>query len=77
MEAPSIAIELATRFPFPRLHAQIRWLLLNVPGKAIDEPGAVSLLLGGMLPDDVNFLQLKVYPPRPLPTRLSRLVLIL
>ncbi|CAI4217103.1 unnamed protein product [Parascedosporium putredinis] len=38
---------------------EIRWLLLNVPGKAIDEPGAVSLLLGGMLPDDVNFLQLK------------------
>ncbi|PKS11831.1 hypothetical protein jhhlp_001125 [Lomentospora prolificans] len=60
MEHPSLIIELATRFPFPRLHAQIRWLLLNVPARAVDEPEALPLLLGGVLPDDVNFLQLKV-----------------
>ncbi|KKA26037.1 hypothetical protein TD95_000324 [Thielaviopsis punctulata] len=56
---PSIAIELVTRFNWPRIHKEVRWLLLNVPSKAINEPEALSVLLGGRLPDDVTFLQLK------------------
>lgn len=49
-----------TRFPFPRLHTEVRWLLLNVPAKAVHEPEAIPILLQEKLPSDVNFLQLKV-----------------
>ena len=59
-ESPTLAIELVTRFPFPRLHAEVRWLLLNVPAKAVHEPEAIPILLQEKLPSDVNFLQLKV-----------------
>ncbi|KHN95370.1 phosphatidylinositol 3-kinase 3 [Metarhizium album ARSEF 1941] len=51
---PSIAIELATRFNFPRLHRDIRQLLLSIPEKAISNPEALPLIFGGILPDDVN-----------------------
>jgi phosphatidylinositol 4-kinase len=61
-EDPSLAIELATRFPYPRIQKEVRWLLLNLPGKAISEPEALPVLLGGYLPDDVSF-QLKVNCP--------------
>ncbi|CAG8981691.1 hypothetical protein HYALB_00006563 [Hymenoscyphus albidus] len=57
-ENPSLAIQLVTRFPSARLHQQIRWLLLNFPDKAIDEPEAIQILLGESLPSDVSF-QLK------------------
>ncbi|EON96933.1 putative phosphatidylinositol 4-kinase protein [Phaeoacremonium minimum UCRPA7] len=43
---------------FPRIHKEVRWLLLNFPSKAIDEPEALTVLLGGSLPADVSF-QLK------------------
>jgi phosphatidylinositol 4-kinase len=63
-ENPSIAIQLATRFPSARLHKEVRWLLLNFPDKALSEPEAVQLLLGESLPADVSF-QLKVrFPPK-------------
>ncbi|XP_044714989.1 phosphatidylinositol 3- and 4-kinase domain-containing protein [Hirsutella rhossiliensis] len=55
---PCIAIELATRFHFPRLHREIRQLLLSKPERAVSEPEALALMFGGHLPDDVN-LQLK------------------
>jgi phosphatidylinositol 4-kinase len=57
---PSLAIALATRFPFPKVYHQIRWLLLNHSAMAVDEPEALPILFGGQLPEDVNFLQLKV-----------------
>lgn len=56
---PAIAIELATRFHYPRLHREIRQLLLNRPESAMSEPEALVLMFGGHLPDDVNS-QLKV-----------------
>lgn len=58
-ENPSLAIQLITRFPSDKLHKEVRWLLLGSPEKAISEPEAVEVLLGGTLPDDVSF-QLKV-----------------
>ncbi|RFU75600.1 phosphatidylinositol 4-kinase [Trichoderma arundinaceum] len=51
---PAIAIELATRFHFPRLTREIRLLLLAMPERAISEPEALSLILGGHLPEDVT-----------------------
>ncbi|KAL3606360.1 phosphatidylinositol-4- kinase [Fusarium poae] len=56
---PAIAIELATRFPFPRLQRDIRFLLLTMPEKAVFEPEALNLIFGGFLPDDVGPQQLK------------------
>ncbi|KAG9236111.1 phosphatidylinositol 4-kinase-like protein [Amylocarpus encephaloides] len=57
-ESPSLAIQLITRFPSPRLHKEIRCLVLNFPDKAVSEPEAVQLLLGETLPNDISF-QLK------------------
>ncbi|KAJ9157387.1 Phosphatidylinositol 4-kinase stt4 [Pleurostoma richardsiae] len=57
-ESPSIAVELATRFQNPRIYKEVRWLLLNFPSRAINDPEALALLLGPELPDDVSF-QLK------------------
>jgi hypothetical protein len=37
----------------------IRWLLLNFPEKALDEPSSLEVVLGAELPSDVSF-QLKV-----------------
>ncbi|KAG5999507.1 hypothetical protein E4U54_001817 [Claviceps lovelessii] len=51
---PSIAIELSARFQFPRLHREVRQLLLSSPEKAIADPEALPLMFGGHLPDDVN-----------------------
>ncbi|KAM0343322.1 hypothetical protein ACHAPU_008643 [Fusarium lateritium] len=56
---PAIAIELATRFPYPRLQRDIRFLLLTMPEKAIFDPEALHLIFGGSLPDDVGPQQLK------------------
>lgn len=58
-ESPSLAIHLLSRFSSPRLHKEVRWLLLNFPDKAVSEPEAVQVLLGPALPSDVSF-QLKV-----------------
>jgi hypothetical protein len=58
-ENPSIAVHLASRFPYPRIHKEVRWLLLNFPAKAASEPEAIPILIDGALPEDVNF-QLKV-----------------
>ncbi|KAJ0361735.1 hypothetical protein COL154_006672 [Colletotrichum chrysophilum] len=57
-EDPAIAIELVTRFPYPRIQREVRWLLINFPQKAISESEGLPILLGGSLPSDVNF-QLK------------------
>ncbi|KAL2212130.1 hypothetical protein CC79DRAFT_1318149 [Sarocladium strictum] len=49
---PAIAIELATRFYSPRLHKDIRFLLLNMPERAIAEEEALPIIFGGQLPVD-------------------------
>jgi len=54
-----LAIELVTRFHSPRIHKEVRWLLLNAPAKAIAYPEALHVLLDGTVPGDVSF-QLKV-----------------
>ncbi|KAK1757573.1 hypothetical protein QBC47DRAFT_411683 [Echria macrotheca] len=57
-ESPSLAVHLASRFPYPRVHKEVRWLLLNFPAKAATEPEALPILIDGSLPSDVSF-QLK------------------
>lgn len=52
-------MHLASRLPYPRVHKEVRWLLLNFPAKAATEPEAIPVLIDGALPDDVSF-QLKV-----------------
>lgn len=58
-EAPGLAIHLSTRFPSLKLKNDIRWLVLNFPDKAIDEPSALEVIFGSALPADVHS-QLKV-----------------
>ena len=62
VENPSLAVHLAARFPYPRIHKDVRWLLLNFTSRAITEPEALAVLIGGSLPVDVSF-QLKVSGP--------------
>jgi phosphatidylinositol 4-kinase len=59
-----LAVHLASRFPYPRVQKEVRWLLLNFPAKAAREPEALPILIDGALPDDVSF-QLKVWPRKP------------
>lgn len=61
-ESPSLAVHLASRFPYPRIVKEVRWLLLNFPSKAAHEPEALPILIDGSLPDDVG-PQLKVSLP--------------
>ncbi|KAF2201848.1 phosphatidylinositol 4-kinase-like protein STT4 [Delitschia confertaspora ATCC 74209] len=57
-ENPSIAVHMVQRFHSQRLSSEVRWLLLNFPHKALDNPDALEILLGNALPNDVSF-QLK------------------
>lgn len=57
-ESPSLAMQLAVRFPSVKIQNDIRWLLLNFPEKALDIPDALEIILGPSLPHDVSF-QLK------------------
>ncbi|KAK5096611.1 phosphatidylinositol-4- kinase [Lithohypha guttulata] len=57
-ESPSLAIQLVKRFPSEQLSRDVRFLLCNFPDKAIQDPAAVDLLLGDVLPSDLSF-QLK------------------
>jgi phosphatidylinositol 4-kinase A len=58
-EDPLLAIELTSRFPFPRIVQEVRSLLLKFPAKVISYPDALTVLLDGSLPADVSY-QLKV-----------------
>jgi phosphatidylinositol 4-kinase A len=49
-----------SRFSFQSVQNEVRWLLLNFTPKAINEPDALPILLGGDLPADVRD-QLKVW----------------
>ncbi|KAM7223539.1 hypothetical protein V8F06_001013 [Rhypophila decipiens] len=57
-ESPSLAVHLASRFPYPRILKEVRWLVLNFPAKATTQPEALMVLIDGALPEDVSF-QLK------------------
>lgn len=57
-ESPGLAIQLAARFPSPKMQSDVRWLILNFPEKAITEAGALEIMFDSSLPSDVNF-QLK------------------
>lgn len=58
-ESPGLAIQLAARFPSPKMQNDVRWLILNFPEKAITEASALEIMFDSSLPSDVNF-QLKV-----------------
>ena len=59
IEDPGVVIQLVTRFSsFETIRNDVRFLLLNFPEKALQEPDAVDLLLGDTLPSDISF-QLK------------------
>ncbi|KAF4210866.1 hypothetical protein CNMCM8980_003164 [Aspergillus fumigatiaffinis] len=58
-ESPGLAIQLSSRYSSPKMKNDIRWLLLNFPEKALDEPSSLEVVLGAELPSDVSF-QLKV-----------------
>lgn len=62
-ESSALAIELCTRFQSPRIHKEVRTLLLNHPEKAVSQPEALTILLGHSLPADVS-TQLKVCQTR-------------
>ncbi|KAK8088128.1 phosphatidylinositol 3 [Apiospora hydei] len=53
-ENPSLAIELVSRYSFASVRNEVRSLLLNFPEKAIHEPEALPVLLGGDLPNDIR-----------------------
>ncbi|KAK8055377.1 Phosphatidylinositol 4-kinase STT4 [Apiospora rasikravindrae] len=53
-ESPSLAIELVSRYSFASVRNEVRSLLLNFPEKAIHEPEALPVLLGGDLPNDIR-----------------------
>ncbi|KAK0628135.1 hypothetical protein B0T17DRAFT_141564 [Bombardia bombarda] len=57
-ESSSLAVHLTSRFQYPRIHKEVRWLLLNFPAKAAMAPDALAVLIDGALPEDVSF-QLK------------------
>lgn len=57
-ESPGLAIQLAARFQSPKMHSDIRWLIMNFPEKAIEEASALEIMFESCLPSDVNF-QLK------------------
>jgi phosphatidylinositol 4-kinase len=57
-ENPSLAVQICQRFESQAVNNDVRFLLLNFPEKALNEPNAVELLLGSAIPTDVSF-QLK------------------
>lgn len=59
-ENSALAVELCARFQSPRIHKEVRSLLLNSPEKAVSQPDALTILLGSSLPNDLPS-QLKVY----------------
>jgi phosphatidylinositol 4-kinase len=67
-EAPSLAVQMAFRYPSLSIQNQVRSLLVTHPEKALHEPDALQIMLGTSMPHDVSS-QLKVKPifvcPRP------------
>ncbi|KAI5195502.1 hypothetical protein AUEXF2481DRAFT_8233 [Aureobasidium subglaciale EXF-2481] len=53
-EAPSLAVQMASRFPSPLITSQVRSLLVSYPEKALHEPDALQIMLGTGMPHDVS-----------------------
>jgi phosphatidylinositol 4-kinase len=53
-ESAGLAIQMATRFPSPKMQDDVRLLILNFPEKAIEEPSALEIMFDNSLPEDVN-----------------------
>jgi phosphatidylinositol 4-kinase len=62
-ESPSLALQIAARFPSEKIRNDVRWLLLNFPEKALNEPESLEIMFGSSLPPDISF-QLKVCSPQ-------------
>ncbi|KAK5011472.1 hypothetical protein LTR28_002156 [Elasticomyces elasticus] len=58
LESPSLFVQLVTRFQSQSLVNDVRMEIICRPEKFVDEPDALTLLIGPSLPRDVNF-QLK------------------
>ncbi|PGH06595.1 hypothetical protein AJ80_08154 [Polytolypa hystricis UAMH7299] len=56
--SPSLAHQIAARFPSAKIKNDVRWLLINFPEKGISDPENLEILFGSSLPQDVSF-QLK------------------
>lgn len=59
-EHPSLAIQLANRFPTRKIRNDLRAMLLAQPHKAMDDLDSLELILGNELSPDVTCHQLKV-----------------
>lgn len=53
-ENAGLAIQMAARFPSPKMEADVRSLILNFPEKAIEEPSALEIMFDNSLPADVG-----------------------
>lgn len=53
-EDAGLAIQMAARFPSPKMQDDVRLLILNFPEKVIEEPSALEIMFDNCLPDDVN-----------------------
>ncbi|RAO74348.1 uncharacterized protein BHQ10_010360 [Talaromyces amestolkiae] len=53
-ENASLAIQICTRFPSPKIHNEVRWLLLTYPEKAVEVPESLEMMFGSSLPADVT-----------------------
>ncbi|KAJ5566247.1 hypothetical protein N7535_007885 [Penicillium sp. DV-2018c] len=53
-ENAGLAIQLAARFPSPKMQTDVRSLILNSPEKVIEEPGALEIMFDNSLPSDVG-----------------------
>ncbi|TIA45992.1 phosphatidylinositol 3, partial [Aureobasidium pullulans] len=54
VEAPSLAVQMAFRYPSSLVQSQVRSLLVNYPEKAMHEPDALQIMLGTSMPHDVS-----------------------
>ncbi|KAJ5193019.1 hypothetical protein N7449_009161 [Penicillium cf. viridicatum] len=53
-ENAGLAIQMAARFPSPKMQADVRSLILNFPEKVIEEPSALEIMFDNCLPADVG-----------------------
>ncbi|KAJ5854603.1 hypothetical protein N7534_007146 [Penicillium rubens] len=53
-ENAGLAIQMAARFPSPKMQADVRSLILSFPEKVIEEPSALEIMFDNCLPIDVG-----------------------
>ncbi|CAG8894836.1 unnamed protein product [Penicillium nalgiovense] len=54
VENAGLAIQMAARFPSPKMQADVRSLILSFPEKVIEEPSALEIMFDNCLPTDVG-----------------------